>query len=176
MSHMAYLSYEMVFTLIFREASIDLDGKDCQSLKHADYYSMQTLHCMKFEKVRNEWVRQVEGVQSEIEGEQFKDSESSEWSSSFDYAQAPPPALATGPFTLPPPPVPTPTFVVDEHHPAVPRMPYIVSTEGFFDQIFDRMGGCSKISRLKSYRAKKHLRSTLSPRSSNSMEIYSESH
>ena len=58
----ACLPYGMVFTLIFRETGIDLDGEDYQSLKHADYYSIQTLHCMKFEKVKNEWVRQIEGV------------------------------------------------------------------------------------------------------------------
>ena len=44
------LSYGTVFTLIFREAGIDLDGKDFRSLKHTDHYTIHSLHRMKFRK------------------------------------------------------------------------------------------------------------------------------
>ena len=58
----ACLPYGMVFTLIFMEAGIDLEEEDCKTLKHTNFYNIHTLHCMKFRKKDDVWVREVEGV------------------------------------------------------------------------------------------------------------------
>ena len=62
---LACLPYEMVFALIFREVGIELDGENCKPLKHTDYYSIYTLHCMKFHKERDERIREGEEEQPE---------------------------------------------------------------------------------------------------------------
>ena len=62
----AYLPYGMVFTLIFVDAEIDLDGEDFKSLTHIDYYTIYTLHRMKYQKVGDEWVKEIEGEPAPI--------------------------------------------------------------------------------------------------------------
>ena len=40
----------MVFTLIFRDSQIDLEGENYKKMMHIDYLNAGTLHRMKFEK------------------------------------------------------------------------------------------------------------------------------
>ena len=46
----AYLPYDMIFTLLFINVGIDLDGEDPKSLTHTNYYTIQSLHWIKFGK------------------------------------------------------------------------------------------------------------------------------
>ena len=88
----ACLPYDMVFTLVFVDAGIDLDGEDFKSLTHTDYYTIHTLHRMKYQKVGDELVRKVQATQPH-------DSESS-FSSPSDFAESSSPAPALDPHLL----------------------------------------------------------------------------
>ena len=64
----ACLPYSMVFPLIFIQARIDLDGKDFKSLNHTDYYTVHSLHRMGYQKVNDQWVKEVEGIPGQASG------------------------------------------------------------------------------------------------------------
>ena len=49
----ACLPYGMVFTLIFREFGVSLDGEVPKKLMHTDYYNKKSLHRMGFVKVND---------------------------------------------------------------------------------------------------------------------------
>ena len=131
----ACLPYGMVFTMIFREAGIELDGENCKPLKHTDYYSIHTLNRMKFHKEGDEWIREGEEEQpEEVSGSSSSSpSDSTEPSSLAPDAGPSSPALATAP--LSPPPTLTPASVADEHHCAslTHTMPHTFSVEGVMD-------------------------------------------
>ena len=38
------LSYAMVFTLIFRDSQIDLEGQDYKRMMHIDYINIEIMH------------------------------------------------------------------------------------------------------------------------------------
>ena len=44
----AYLPYGMVFTLIFIDAEIDLEGEDFQSITHINFYTIHSLYHMGY--------------------------------------------------------------------------------------------------------------------------------
>ena len=49
----ACLSYGMVFTSIFIDAQIDLEGEDFKTLIHTNYYTKHSLHRMEYKKVND---------------------------------------------------------------------------------------------------------------------------
>ena len=125
----------MVFTLIFIDAGIDLDGEDFKSLTHTDDYTVHSLHRMGYQKVNDQWVWEAEGILDQASG-----------SSSFLSDSIGPSSLAptVGPSLLAP--ALTPALVVGEHlphalvSPHTPFMHHGLNSERVVEKITKKMG------------------------------------
>ena len=49
----ACLPYSMVFTLIFKDFRVDLEGEDFRELMRTDYFNAKTFHRMKIYKIHD---------------------------------------------------------------------------------------------------------------------------
>ena len=73
------LPYGMILTQLFRSQGIEInDSEPRRELRHTDYYSLATIHCMGFRKINENWIRRgqedvraeevrVEVVRAEVE-------------------------------------------------------------------------------------------------------------
>ncbi|KAG1334271.1 putative Patatin [Cocos nucifera] len=125
------LPYDMVFILLFTDAGIDSNGEDSKSFTYTDYYTIQSLHRMKFGKKNSVWIREIEGVYPHVSGSS---------SSTSDSARPSSPAPVVAPSSS----VPTPTLdsVAGEHHPISPHTPaifYSFSANSIVEQVMEHI-------------------------------------
>ena len=144
------MPYGMIFTLIFMKAGIDLEGKDCKTLKYTNFYNIHTLHRTKFRKEGDIWVREIKGAQPDA-------SRSSSFSPSNSVESCSPRPVVGSSFLAP---ASTSRLVAREHHPGPSISPHTLamthtfSTEGIINLIMDRMG--SMLANLKYHILKGH--------------------
>ena len=68
----------MVFTLIFNEFGIDLEGETSKRLLHTDHYTEMSLHRMGYIKKDNQWVKKATGQREMDSDSDIPDQEAEE--------------------------------------------------------------------------------------------------